>query len=561
MGMKRRMLRYHRVERASVAVTLAVMLASTAPAPEWVRFDWIDYAGVEQGAPPHAGEYRNPVLPGFHSDPSVVRVGRDFYLVTSTFGWYPGIPVFHSRDLVHWRQIGSAIDRPGQLDFGKLELSRGVFAPAISHHAGRFYIANTCVDCGGNFLVTARDPAGPWSDPVWLRDVEGIDPSLFFDDDGRAWLVNNRAPAGSAKYEGHRAIWLQQVDMETLQTTGPARMIVDGGVDLAAKPVWVEGPHLFKRDGRYYLSCAEGGTSVQHSQVIFSADRVEGPYRPAPPARQPILTQRDLDPARPDPVTSAGHADLVDIGGDRWWAVFLATRPYCDNLYATGRETFLLPVTWQGGWPTILPRGEAIPLVAKRPPLPASTTASTPVRDAFTAPQPGRAWLMMRNPAGRWWRTGQGLSLEPRTVGLGALGNPSFLARRLQHTDATMTTQVALPPGEGVRAGLAALQNDAFFLSETVTRTRDGYRVEVRRRAGAGDPASGRSVATAMVPLSAGAKVRLRLRIRGGAADFDWAPERGAWHPVARDVDATNLTTEQAGGFVGTMVGPFAVRD
>jgi xylan 1,4-beta-xylosidase len=558
--MDKQMLRYHRVVRAGAAFALAATLASAAPAPDWVRFDWVDYAGVDAGPAPRAGEYRNPVLPGFHSDPSVVKVGQDFYLVTSTFGWFPGIPVFHSRDLVHWRQIGSAIDRPGQLDFGTLELSRGVFAPAISHHAGRFYIANTCVDCGGNFLLTARDPAGPWSDPVWLRDVEGIDPSLFFDDDGRAWLVNNRAPAGPTKYEGHRAIWLQQIDLKTLRTTGPARMIVDGGVDLAAKPVWIEGPHLFKRGGRYYLSCAEGGTSVQHSQVIFAAGRVEGPYRPAPPAHQPILTQRDLDPARPDPVTSAGHADLLDIGGDRWWAVFLATRPYRDNLYATGRETFLLPVTWQGGWPTILPKGEAIPSVAKLPPLPPSPHAIPSVRETFAGAQLPREWLMMRNPAGRWWRTGQGLALEPRPVGLGALGNPSFLARRLQHADATMTTRLRLPAG-GVTAGLAALQNDAFFLTEAVTKTGSGYRVEVRRRAGTTEPVTGRPVAAATLPLAAGTAIRLRLRLRGGVADFAWAPDRGSWRPVARDVDATNLTTEKAGGFVGTMVGPFAMRD
>jgi xylan 1,4-beta-xylosidase len=536
----------HRWPRALGAALLAARpAAADAPAAAPVRFDWVDYAGVERGPAPGPGEYRNPVLPGFHSDPSVVRVGADFYLVTSTFGWFPGVPVFHSRDLVHWRQIGSAIDRPGQLDFGRLELSRGVFAPAISHHDGRFFIANTCVDCGGNFLLTARDPAGPWSDPKWLRDVEGIDPSLFFDDDGRAWLVNNRAPAGPPRYDGHRAIWLQEIDLRTLQTTGPAT-IVDGGVDLAARPVWVEGPHLFKRGGRYYLSCAEGGTSVDHSQVIFAADRVTGPYRPAPPAREPILTQRDLDPARPEPVTSAGHADLVELDGDRWWAVFLATRPYAGNLYATGRETFL-------------DKGRAVPLVARRPPLPATAAPAPAARDAFAGPRLSRDWLMMRNPAARWWRTGGGLRLVPRPVELGAFGNPSFLARRLQHADATVTTRLRLPAGAGVRAGLAALQNDAFFLSAAVARAGSGYRVEVRRRAGASEPVAGRPIAAAAVPLLPGAAVRLRVRIHGPAADVDWAPAEGGWRAVARGIDATNLTTEKAGGFVGTMVGPFAV--
>ena len=185
----------------------ALATVSAAPAPDKARFDWVEYSGSDGPAAP-AGQYRNPILAGFYSDPSVLRVGSDYYLVTSTFSWFPGIPVFHSRDLIHWKQIGNAIDRPGQLDFGKLAMSRGVFAPAINYHAGRFYIVNTCVDCGGNFVITATNPAGPWSDPVWLKTVEGIDPSMFFDDDGRAWIVNNRAPEGTPRYSGHRAIWI-----------------------------------------------------------------------------------------------------------------------------------------------------------------------------------------------------------------------------------------------------------------------------------------------------------------------------------------------------------------
>jgi alpha-N-arabinofuranosidase len=543
---------------ASVA-TLCIAAAPTATAP--ALFDWVDYQGVETGPATPAGSYRNPILGGFYSDPSIVRVGADFYLVNSTFSWFPGIPVFHSRDLVHWRQIGNAISRPTQLDFGHLGMSRGVFAPAISHHAGRFYIINTCVDCGGNYVVTATDPAGPWSDPVFLKGVGGIDPSIFFDDDGSAWIVNNDEPAGGSSYDGHRAIWLRRFDPDAM-TTGPARMIVNGGVDIAQKPVWIEGPHLFKRAGRYYLTDAEGGTSVNHSQVIFAADTVEGPYRPAPPAREPILTQRDLPPDRPHPITSAGHADLIDIGGDRWWAVFLATRPYAGDLYNTGRETFLLPVTWRDGWPTILPHGTAIPVTAPRPPLPASpappTSGSFTVRDSFAATTLAPEWMMMRNPRERWYRTGHGLSLDPRPVGLADMGNPSFLGRRQQHADATITTQVRFAPGAGQAAGLAALQNDEFFLTELVVR--DGARraIEVRRRAGAADPAEGTLVASVPVTTPDGAPIRLRVHAGGGAYDFDWSGAAGAWKPVAHGVDGTNLSTQKAGGFVGTLIGPYA---
>src|SRR5690606_5237683 len=162
-----------------------------------------------------------------------------------------------------------------------------------------------------------KDPAGPWSDPVWL-DFEGIDPSLFFDDDGRAWMVNNGAPEGEPLYDGHRAIWLQEFDVASQRMVGPRRVLVNGGVDISQKPVWIEGPHLFKRDGYYYLNCAEGGTAEDHRQTIFRSRSITGPYEPW--SGNPTLTQRDLPADRPDPVTSTGHADLVDTPAGDWWA-------------------------------------------------------------------------------------------------------------------------------------------------------------------------------------------------------------------------------------------------
>src|SRR3546814_101240 len=143
-----------------------------------------------------------------------------------SFSWFPGLPVYHSRDLVHWRQIGNAIDRPGQLTIGKVGVTRGLFAPAISHHGGRFYIVNTCIDCGGNFIVTADDPAGPWSDPKWL-DFGGIDPSLFVDGDGKAWIAYNDAPPGPPEYDGHRALWLQQTDLPALNMSPTHTLLSD----------------------------------------------------------------------------------------------------------------------------------------------------------------------------------------------------------------------------------------------------------------------------------------------------------------------------------------------
>ncbi|WP_420140101.1 glycoside hydrolase family 43 protein [Sphingomonas sp.] len=522
------------------------------------RFDWVEYQGIEKTAAPAAGQYANPILAGFYPDPSIVKVGADFYLVNSTFSLVPGIPVWHSRDLVHWRQIGNAIDRPGQLNFGGLGMSKGVFAPAISHHKDRFYIVNTCVDCGGNFVITARDPKGPWSDPVWLKDVGGIDPSLFFDPDGGAWLVNNDVPKGTPRYDGHRAIWLHRFDPETLRTTGEAKMIVDGGVDPAAKPIWIEGPHLFKKDGVYYLMAAEGGTSDRHSEVIFRADRVDGPYVPAPAGVNPILTQRDLDPARPQPVTSSGHADLVQLDDGNWWAVFLATRPYEGGFYNTGRETFLLPVSWANGWPTILPHGTAVPQVAKAPALPAfaapPTTGSFVARDDFTAPKLAPYWMVMRSPAG-YSLGGGALQLQARPERIGDGKSPSFVARRQQNAEAIVTTAVNFAPADGEEAGLAAVQNDNFFLAVGLTREGGKLAVRVSRRAGGSDPITGVTVASKTI--SSG-PIRLRVHARGGRYDFDYATASGPWQPVAHDVDATNLSTATAGGFVGTLIGPYA---
>ena len=294
----------------AMAAALAVALPVAGQCAPTARFASVSYEAADVPATP-AGWYRNPVLPGFHPDPSVVRVGEDFYLVTSTFGWFPGIPVFHSTDLVNWELIGHAIDRPGMLDLaGKRLVNDGVYAPAISHHEGRFYIFNTCVRCGGNFYLTARDPAGPWSDPVWV-DFDGIDPSLFFDDDGKVWVINNGLPEGGETYPGHRALWVQQIDLSNGMMFGPRTMVVNGGVNPADKPIWAEGPHIFKKDGWYYINAAEGGTAENHSQTIWRSRSVTGPYEPGP--NNPTLTQRDLPQGRPDRVEATGHADLIEL--------------------------------------------------------------------------------------------------------------------------------------------------------------------------------------------------------------------------------------------------------
>ena len=551
---------------ACASATQAAQAAQGAAAP--ARFDWFEYTGRDAAfeAPLPAGHYRNPVLAGFHADPSVTA-GPDgrFYLVNSSFTFFPGIPVFESEDLVHWTQVGNAIERPGTLDFDGLGVSRGIFAPAIQYHDGVFYVVTTAVDSGGNFFVTAKDPAGPWSDPVWLPGIGGIDPSLFFDQDGRAYIVNNDAPVGTPRYDGHRAIWMQELEVvagkPTGKLVGTRKVLVDGGVKPEQNPIWIEGPHVYKVDGWYYLSDAEGGTGPQHSQVVLRSRDVWGPYRPY--EHNPILTQRDLPDGRALPVTNAGHADLVRGPDGSWWAVFLASRNYDVRHYNTGRETYLLPVAWKDGWPVILEAGKAIPYVAKAPAFmrgdatQAPNTGNFTWRDEFDAPVQGREWLSVRVPKQPWadFTTTPGtLSIHPLRERLDTLGNPSFLARRQQHLVFEASTALARPE-RGVAAGLAAFQNEAFWYFLGVRRAGDsGTEVFLEKRAG-----DRPSEIVAM--QAAGDAPAMKLKVEGNEGAYAFAFDTGdgkGWRWLARGVDGTVLSTEVAGGFVGAMVGPYA---
>lgn len=519
-----------------------------------VTFENFEYSGSDPSSavPLPGGHYRNPVLPGFYPDPSVCRVGDDFYLVNSTFAYFPGIPIFHSRDLVHWTQIGHVIDRATQLPYAGLEVSHGIFAPAISHHAGTFYVVCTMVDGGGNFLVTATDPAGPWSDPIWFG-FEGIDPSLFFDYDGRAWIVNNGEPSYAPRYDGHRAIWIQEFDHANKQLIGPRRVLVDAGTDPERNPIWIEGPHLFKRAEWYYLMCAEGGTSEGHTEVIFRSRSPEGPFQPW--EKNPILSQRELIVGREHAVTSSGHAELVALKDGSWWAFFLACRPY-DNLsllYATGRETFLLPVRWtEDGWPVILPLDHAVPIIV---PLPQIAPAESPSREFNVKPSLPFHWVALRTPptdfATQDPKTGT-IKLMPRTDDLRGRGAPAFLARRVQHRDFTVTTSLPLPLPNDVTAGLAALQNELFHYFLGVHSTNST--VEILLECAAGRPAA--QIAHATLPTAS--KLELRIECVRGRCAFAFRAPQDDWTTLASDLDASLLTTHIATGFVGAMVGPHA---
>lgn len=541
----------------TLALALAGLAAgSPALATEPARFSRFTYDGrTQERVTVRAGQHRNPILAGYYPDPSVTRVGDDYYLVLSSFAHFPGLPIFRSKDLVNWTQIGNAIDRPEQLDFTGMRTSQAVFAPDISYHDGTFYIANTCVECGGNFVITAKDPAGPWSNPIWLP-FEGIDPSIYWEGD-RAYIVNNRAPAEPPRYDGHRAIWIQEYDWRAGKMVGESTQLVNGGVDISKKPVWIEGPHILKKDGWYYLTAAEGGTSVNHSQVVLRSKNLRGPF--VPYADNPILTQRDLDPARPNPITSAGHAKLVETQNGEWFATFLAVRPYEGDFYNIGRETFLLPVTWKDGWPIILPKGETIPFASRAPKLPAQTPGPVPTTgdfgyvDEFDGDRLAMQWVGVRTPKRPFYHLEAGDLVLDRGTPIGDLsGVPAFVGRRQQHHVATVSTTVRFDPGaDGERGGLAAMQSDRNYLFFGVTRIA-GKPVVALYTA---DQGQERLVSSA--PISPGKPVTLTIRADGGTMAFDYEGTAGK-KTLAADVDARFLSTKVATGFVGTLIGPYA---
>ena len=536
---------------------LAAVLSAVAADAQTARFERFSYEGRSQEQVQlRAGEYRNPILSGYYPDPSVTRVGDDYYLVNSSFAHFPGLPVFHSKDLVNWTQIANAIDRPGQLDLAARAVSEGVFAPDISYHDGLFYIVNTCVGCKGNFVITARNPAGPWSDPVWLP-FGGIDPSIFWEGD-KAYIVNNDVPAEPPRYEGHRAIWVQEFDWRNFKMVGERTQIVNGGVDISKNPVWIEGPHLFKRGRYYYLIAAEGGTEDRHSEVVFRSESVRGPFVPF--LGNPILTQRDLDSARPDPVTSTGHAKFVETRAGEWWATFLGTRPYGPDEYNIGRETFLLPVSWQDDWPVILPHGRPVPFASPRPGLPAQPRAPLPTAgdfayvDEFDSDRLALQWVGIRTPKQPFYRLQNGALLLGSGAALGdRRGVPAFVGRRQQHHIATVSTTLRyLPAKDGDRAGLAAVQNDGSWLFFGITRLDGSPAIALYAR----DKANADTL-VASAPVAADRPVTLAIRADGGKMAFDYTVG-GQRRTLKADLDATFLSTRRAGGFVGTIIGPYA---
>ena len=481
--------------------------------------------------------YHNPVIPGFYPDPSACRVGGDYYLVTSTFEYFPAIPVFHSRDLIHWRQIGHAVSQPGLLNLENATNLGGVYAPTIRHHKGWFYVACSNVSAGGHFIVRTQNPQDGWSKPVWIRtDPEPdftMDPSLFFDEDGRTYFTYF-SPAG---------IMQSELDLESGMFLHPAKRIASSMVGKTP-----EGPHLYKINGIYYLMLAEGGSEYGHLEAIGRSSSPWGPFETCP--YNPILSHRSLD----HPIQITGHGDLLQAENGSWWLFFLAVRPHgyqpCHHL---GRETYLTPVRWtEEGWPAVGEKGRVDLEMAGLLP-PAAPWPAEPSRDDFNLAKLGLPWVFVRTPQPGCWSLAERMGFL-RLRGLsGSLDQRTplaFTGRRQCHFEVEISSRMEFTPiTENEEAGLAIRMNEGHHY-EIFLSLRNGQNcLVVRRRIGS------LVCEVASRPIDTNT---ITLMIR---ADRDWYLlgyiDNAHFLELARG-ETRYLSTEVASGFTGVVMGMYA---
>ncbi|HEX3075584.1 MAG TPA: glycoside hydrolase family 43 protein [Lachnospiraceae bacterium] len=416
-------------------------------------------------------QYSNPIIPGFHPDPSICLVGEDYYLVTSSFEYFPGIPLFHSKDLIHWEQIGHCISRNDQLSLAKgFPNSVGIYAPTIRYHNGRFYVITTNVtysdNGGGNFIVWTDDPFGEWSEPIWI-DLPGIDPSLFFDDDGRVYYTG-----------AHQKIFLCEIDIENGKVIGERKDIWEGtgGCD-------PEGPHLYKIDGTYYLFISEGGTSQCHMITVARSKNMEGPYESCP--RNPVLTNRSL----PLPIKAVGHADIVQAHDGSWWAVCLGIRPvpYPDR-HHLGRETFLAPMKWdEDMWP-IFGNNGSIDLLMEADCLPEVLVPIKNNRDDFDSSKLDHCWNFIYNPDTTLFSLTDresSIALKGNEINLNDKETSAWLGRRQEHMECIARTKLNFElVKENEEAGLSIFMNCDHHYEIALTMENGKKVILFRRRIG-----------------------------------------------------------------------------
>lgn len=484
--------------------------------------------------------FRNPILKGFSPDPSVCAVGEDYYLVTSTFAYFPGVPIYHSKDMVNWKQIGNVLDREEQLNLLSASHSQGIFAPSIRYHNGIFYLITTNVTNGGNFLVTATNPEGPWSNPYFVKEAQGIDPSLFFDENGHCYYIGTRPNPKGPNYNGDWEVWIQEFDINTMQLVGVSTKLWKGALRDA---IWPEGPHLYKKNNYYYLMIAEGGTGFNHCITIARSKKINGPY--IGNKNNPILTHRHL--GREFPVHNVGHGDLIESHEGKWYITCLASR-IIDGYSNLGRETFLAEVIWENDWPVINP-GNGRLLEEQTHSLPLFPLVRSNIH-YFNSIKP--EYLFLRNPKMENYNNKirkDWLRLTPTEKTINDLSSPTYLGLRQESIDYELTTRLELNLNSGGEAGLVILQNDKYSIRLVASTIYESTEVIMITRINGKEQILGRKFINnneiVISLIVKGQKLKGVCRVN----DEELI--------IAEGIDTHYMSTEIAGGFVGCTLGVY----
>jgi beta-xylosidase len=496
-------------------------------------------------------------------------------MITSSFSLFPGVPIFHSTDLANWDQIGHVLDRKSQLHTTADHMTAGIMAPTLRYNNGRFYMITTNVSDRWNFIVTATDPRGPWSEPYWLEDCPGIDSSLFFDDDGKAYITGTRQAINEDGSYGRQEIWISEIDIEHMRLVGEKRGVWGGALINCASP---EAPHLYKKDGFYYLVIAEGGTEHFHAVTIARSKNIFNEFEGY--EGNPIVTHRHL--GKHYPICNIGHADFVELENGEWYAVMLGSRlieGYHKNL---GRETFIAPVIWEEGWPVISPGTGKIEWGYPAPDLPSTSVKKVPNRDDFDGEKLGMNWVFFGTPYEDFYSVSDSkvkmrllprrLSPELRKIDLSAVltdkavPSLSFIGRRQQHPSfqikAKMTFQ-ALSDNE--TAGIVVMQasNHQFRLERSLENGRKVLRLIQCTSELTGYPHQphfkGVTTEIELAKVETDSKeLILSIMVEGQSHSFYYGTMEENLNLLYEDADGRKINPEIVGGMVGTLLAMFA---
>ena len=518
--------------------------------------------------PLRAGEFTNPILPGGYPDPSICHDDGYYYIVNSTFEYFPGLPIHRSSDLVNWELIGHGLHRreqvTGAVNLVDVQSDGGIHAPTIRCRNGKFFLITTNVYLSPeegaetefvNFVLTADDPAGPWSQPRVLDGAPGIDPDIFFDDDGKVWYVGTHSPE-NPNFPGEGEIWLQQIDTENWSLTGERHFLWRG----ACGGVWAEGPHIYKRDGRYYLLVAEGGTSFNHAVTVAASETITGPYVSNP--RNPILTSRHL--SYDHWVNSTGHADLFELPDGRWYMVALGIRGDEQRRSNMGRETHLVPATWEREpfewledkklWPVISPDSGR---VQRRFPLPFEDrpqNRNLEFRDDFSSGTLNQQWNFRRVPLHDVYsltaRPGfLRLQTHPNTIK--PRGRAALVGIRQTESDFSYRVRMQFQTSRNnTEAGINVFQKDDNYLAVTVTPREGVWALKVQLA----EP--GRSNRVLFEQPLTGYRGEIELLLQSGEGKYRIGyrlPE--GEDRIVHEMDAVSLLSK---GYTGAYLGLYA---